>query len=519
MKNKVALIIRDGWGFRRQTDYNAIVQADTPNMDAYLSKYPYTMLVAAGEKVGLPAGYQGSSEVGHLNMGAGRIVIQELRRINDALADGSFYEKAAFKRVIANCKRNNSALHLMGLVQDEGVHAHQDHLFAIMRQAKQVGIKKLYIHFFADGRDTPPRSALGFLRTLNDKIPEYGLGEIATLMGRYYAMDRAQNWDLTSQAYRAITCAEGIRVKSAKEAIQRAYTDDKTPDHTQMVDEYIPPSIIGDYAGAADGDSVIHFNYRQDRAIQLTYAFIEDDYPAGRDKKFKLTYAGLTKYYDAFKDNILDALDSGSGMDNILGEVLSRHGVRQLRISETQKFKHVTSFFNGKLIKPFALEDRIEIKGTYDPAMFAVHPEMNAYDICKRVLPIIENGKYDLIVINFANCDMVGHTGDFEATKKAVSVVDECVGRVVSKNMACGYVSLVTADHGNAEEMFDYKVGLPKTSHTVNPVEFIYVADDYKNVSLRRDGILSDISPTILGVLGIKKPDDMTCSSLINLNA
>jgi 2,3-bisphosphoglycerate-independent phosphoglycerate mutase len=515
LKKNIVLIIRDGWGINPNPKYNAIINANTPNMDIFLKMYPNTILEAAGPAVGLPEGYQGSSEVGHLNIGAGRIVEQEITRINEAIKDKSFFEKPHFQRVIANCKSNKSPLHLMGLVQDAGVHAHQDHLFAIMKYAKEKNIKRLYIHFFSDGRDTAPRSALEFLQVLNKKMDEYQIGEIATLMGRYYSMDRGKNWHLTTQAYNALTKAEGIKVSSAEDAVKRAYREDKTPDGSLMTDEYIIPSIIGIFSGIKDGDSVIHFNYRQDRAIQLTMTFVDDKYPEERWKKLNIAYCGLTQYYDTFPFYILEPMSKGTGMKNILGEVISKEDLRQLRIAETQKFRHVTSFFNGKRIEPFPNEDRIEIKSDYDPAMFAEHPEMNAFDVTEEVISRIESGRYNLIVLNYANCDMVGHTGDYEAAKRAVEVVDECVGAVVKKILLHKGVALISADHGNAEEMIDYPTGLPKTSHTTNPVEFIYVAKEYKRVKLRPRGILSDIAPTILFLLGIDKPREMTSENLI----
>ncbi|MEW6096013.1 MAG: 2,3-bisphosphoglycerate-independent phosphoglycerate mutase [bacterium] len=508
MKRNIVLIIRDGWGINPNLEYNAVANAKTPNMNLFLKIYHNTVLDAAGLAVGLPAGYQGSSEVGHLNIGAGRIVEQELKRINDAIENGSFFENHNFQKAINNCKLNNSSLHLMGLVQDEGVHAHQEHLFAIMRYAKQQNIKKLFIHFFADGRDTPPQSALEFLNILNKKIDEYQIGTIATVMGRYYAMDRGENWALTTKAYDALTKAVGIKVDSPKEAIQKAYNN-------KITDEYIPPTIIGNFDGIKDNDSVIHFNYRQDRAIQLTKAFIEDDYPQHRWKKINIVYCGLTRYYDTFQFNILEAMDEEAGMSNLLGQVISDNGLTQLRIAETQKFRHVTSFFNGKLINPFLNEERIEIKSMYDPATFAEHPEMNAYDVTERVINEIDSNKFDVIILNFANCDMVGHTGNYESAIKAVEVVDECVGRVVEKVLSQGGIALVTSDHGNAEEMIDYQTGLPKTAHTKNPVEFIYIADDYQNIKLKNKGILSDIAPTILYLLGIEKPKEMSSESLI----
>ncbi len=508
MGKNIVLIIRDGWGINPRPEYNAVANAKTPNMDLFLKKYPQTVLEAAGESVGLPAGYQGSSEVGHLNIGAGRIVEQELKRINEAIKDGSFFKNINFQKAIVNCKNNKSCLHLMGLVQDEGVHAHQEHLFAIMKYAQQENIKNLYIHFFADGRDTPPKSALGFLRTLNEKINEYKIGEIATVMGRYYAMDRGANWNLTTTAYESLTRATGTRLSTAEEAIQTAYAQGLT-------DEYITPTIIGDFEGIKDGDSVIHFNYRQDRAIQLTRAFVDKDYPGQRERKLALTYCGLTRYYDTFPDYILEPMDESKGMSNLLGEVLSNHGLTQLRISETQKFRHVTSFFNGKLIEPYKFEERIEIKSMYDPKTFAQHPEMNAYDVTERVIKEINSGRFDFIVLNLANCDMVGHTGDYQVAIKAVEVVDECVGRVVETVLAQQGIALVTSDHGNAEEMLDYKTGLLKTAHTTNPVEFIYIADNYQEIKLKDKGILSDIAPTILYLLGIEKPEEMSSENLI----
>ncbi len=515
MRKNIVLIIRDGWGINPNPEHNAVANANTPNVDLFLKKYPNTVLGAAGVSVGLPEGYQGSSEVGHLNMGAGRIVKQELTRVNDSIKDGSFFKNSNFQRAINNCKANNSSLHVMGLVQDEGVHAHQNHLFAILKYARQQNIKKLYIHFFSDGRDTPPRSALGFLQILNKKIKEYQTGKIGTLMGRYYAMDRGENWHLTTQAYNALTKAEGIRVDSAERAITRAYDNDKAPDGLEMFDEYIPPSVIHDFSGIKDGDSVIHFNYRQDRAIQLTKAFVEEEYPGERRKKLSIVYCGFTRYYDTFRLNILGAIDETKEMRNLLGEIISRNGLRQLRISETQKFRHVTSFFNGKLIDPFENEERIEIKSVYDPATFGQHPEMNAPDVTEAVIKEIKSKRFAVIILNFANCDMVGHTGNYEAAIRAVEIVDKCVGRVVNAILAQEGIALVTADHGNVEEMIDYKTGLPKTSHTKNPVEFIYIAKDHETTRLKPKGILSSIAPTILYLLGIQQPADMSTENLI----
>jgi len=514
MQKSVVLIIRDGWGINPNTDHNAVKNAHTPNVDSLLRKYPNTILEASGKSVGLPEGYQGSSEVGHLNIGAGRIVEQEMTRIMHDIQDGSFFNSHIFQKAIKNVLNNNSSLHVMGLVQDEGVHAHQDHLFAIMKYAKEHDVKKLYIHFFADGRDTAPRSALGYIGAVEEKIKEYGIGEIATVIGRYYAMDRAKKWQLTTTAYNAITRAQGTKIENVKDAIQDAYKT-RTPNDKEMFDEYIPPLIVGNFKGIKDGDSVIHLNYRQDRAIQLTMAFVEDNYPGERWKKLDVVYCGLTRYYDTFPYNMLEPMDDRGGMDNLLGQILSQNGLRQIRISETQKFRHVTSFFNGKRIEPFPNEEQIEIKGIYDPATFADHPEMNAYDVTNEAVKRINSNEFSLMVINLANCDMVGHTGNYEAAKKAVEVVDECVGTIVEKVLSQNKIALITADHGNAEKMIDYKTNIPKTSHTKDPVEFIYVAEDYNNVKLIEKGILSDIAPTILYLLGIKQPTEMTSKNLI----
>ncbi|PKM98403.1 MAG: 2,3-bisphosphoglycerate-independent phosphoglycerate mutase [Elusimicrobia bacterium HGW-Elusimicrobia-3] len=512
---KVLLIIRDGWGMYRPDKFNAVVNAKTPVMRRLLKQYPNTVLEPAGESVGLPKGYQGSSEVGHLNIGAGRIVIQELKRIKDMIEDGTFFGRPALAAALDNCVAKGSALHLMGLVQDEGVHAHQDHLYSIMREAKKRGIKKVWIHFFSDGRDTPPRSALAFVKMLDEVIKETGNAAVGTLMGRYYAMDRGEKWPLVEATYNAITRAEGAKAVSAEAALNDAYASLKNPNGQPIVDEYIPPTIIGDYPGMNDGDSVIHFNFRQDRAIELTRAFVEDNYPGSRWKKMDVVYCGLTRYYDEFKFSALPPMDEGGGMNNLLGQIIAEKGLRQLRLAETQKFKHVTSFFNGKRTEPYKGEDQVEIKGSWDPATFGEHPEMDAPKVRERALQEIASEKYDFIVVNFANCDMVGHTGIYEATERAVEITDASVGMLTDEALKHGYTVMISSDHGNAEEMWDYKIDMPKTSHTVNPVEFIYVAKDADGVKLRPHGILSDIAPTVLQVMGLPQPADMTSKSLI----
>ncbi len=511
---KVVLIIRDGWGDAKPGKYNAVTNAKTPNMDKYLAKWPHTQIEASGEQVGLPAGYMGSSEVGHLNMGAGRIVVQELKRLKDTIEDGSLFKSAPFAAAIDNCVNNHKALHLMGLVQDEGVHAHQDHLFAILKYAAEKGIKQVYVHFFSDGRDTPPKSSIGFIRQLEGVIKECGVGQIATIQGRYYAMDRSENWELTDKAYNLIVHAQGAHAQTAEEAVQTDYDTLKTPDGGPMVDEYIPPTVLGDYKGMSEGDSVIFFNFRQDRAIQLTKAFIDPAYP-GKITRVPCVYCGLTKYYDSFPYNALPSMTDGGGMNNLLGQVISSAGLKQLRLAETQKFKHVTSFFNGKQIQPYEGEDRIEIKGRFDPATFAEHPEMEAYRVADEAVKQVEGGKYDFIVINFANGDMVGHTGNFASVVKAIEVVDECVGKVTEAALAKGYAVMITADHGNAEEMWDEKINMPKTAHTTNLVDFVYVNPDEPRVKMAATGNLGDIAVTVLQVMGLNKPADMTAKSLI----
>jgi 2,3-bisphosphoglycerate-independent phosphoglycerate mutase len=512
----VALIVRDGWGYREESKGNAVKAARTPNVDSYLANYPWVLIHASGEPVGLPDGYQGSSEVGHLNMGAGRIVIQELKRINDAMGDGSLYEAEDFKLLIEHSKTNNSRLHLMGLLQDEGVHAHCDQMFRIMHAARERGVGEIIVHIFTDGRDTPPRSALQYIDQLNGVMKEVGNCRVGTIMGRYYGMDRSKNWDLTDTAFECIVNASGRKAESAEAAVEKSYAKDKTPDSVDMFDEYIPPHVIGDYDGVRDGDSALHANFRQDRAIQLSMAFVEDDYPGRRSRRPDCLYIGLTRFYNEFPRFILGAIDSGGGMKNLLGEVISNKGLKQLRLAETQKYRHVTSFFNGKSTKPYPGEDQIEIKSRYDPATFASHPEMNAYDVRDKFLEIAKHGcDYAFILINFANCDMVGHTGDMAAATKAVEVVDECVGDCIKRLLELDAEILLTADHGNAEEMIDPKSERVKTSHSLNPVELIYISKNAENRKLKSGGKLADIAPTVLKLMNIDIPPDMTATQLI----
>ena len=512
----LCLIIRDGWGYSEKKEGNAVIAANTPNIDGYKSKYPWTLLECAGEPVGLPDGYQGSSEVGHLNMGAGRIVIQELKRIDDGLRTGELFEVANWKQLIANWLEHKSRLHLLGLLQDEGVHAHQEHLFKIMRRArKEYPEGPIIIHPFLDGRDTPPRSCLEYLATLKTVMQEVGGCTIGTVMGRYYGMDRSKNWKLTDMAYHCIVACEGRRFTDPETAVRESYHQDKTPDGVEMFDEYIPCYVIEGYDGIRDDDCVLHTNYRQDRAIQLSMAFMDPNYPGKLKTKPKVTYVGLTRYWDEFTEYMLGAMDKGGGMENLLGEVISNAGIRQLRIAETQKFRHVTSFFNGKTTTPYRNEDQVEVPSRFDAATFASHPEMEAYNVTEELLGRLRNTAYGFIVVNYANGDMVGHTGDMNAAIKAIQVVDQCVGKLVDHLLELDAHILITADHGNSEEMIDHQTGVTKTSHTLNPVELIYVAGDSPGRRLLDRGKLSDIAPTVLYLLGLEIPVEMTAQNLI----
>jgi 2,3-bisphosphoglycerate-independent phosphoglycerate mutase len=497
-------------------DGNAVAAAKTPNVDGYKQRFPWSRIACSGEAVGLPAGYQGSSEVGHLNMGAGRIVIQELKRIDDGLSSGELFRAPKWAAFVAAWKQGGGRLHLLGLLQDEGVHAHQEHLFKIMRRAREdFPAGEIILHPFLDGRDTPPRSTLEYLGRLGLEMQAVGNCRIGTLMGRYYAMDRSRNFKLTSQAYHTIVLAEGRKVASAEEAVRASYANDRTPDGVAMFDEYIPPYVLTGFDGVHDGDVVMHTNYRQDRAIQLTQAFVSADYPGERKTRPHVTYLGFTRYWDDFEDYLLGAMGEDGGMDHLLGEVISKAGLRQLRIAETQKFRHVTSFFNGKSTQPYPGEDQVDVPSRFDPATFASHPEMEAYGVTEDLLKRLQGNPYAFIAVNFANGDMVGHTGDFEAARKAIEVVDECLGKVVARLLELDAHILITADHGNAEQMVDYVTGMVKTSHTLNDVECIYVGRGAEKAKLRPQGKLSDIAPTVLELLGLPIPAEMTAESLL----
>jgi len=504
----IALLILDGWGVGRGDDpSNAIVQAGVPHITMMSELYPSTTLVCSGEAVGLPEGQMGNSEVGHLNIGAGRVVYQELTRISKSIRDGDFFTNPVLTAVMRTVKKNGSALHLMGLVSDGGVHSHSEHLYGLLEMAKKNDIATVYIHAFLDGRDVPPSSALEYIDALEKKAAEIGVGRIATISGRYYAMDRDKRWERTAKAYTALVSREGEKAPNARGAVKEAYARRET-------DEFVLPTVIdacGD-CGIREGDGVIFFNFRPDRARQLTRAFIDPDFAGFERRKgfFPLSFVTMTQYDEtfdipvAFKPHVLN---------HTLGQIFGEAGLTQLRIAETEKYAHVTYFFSGGEEKPFAGEDRVLIPSP-KVATYDLKPEMSALEVTDRVVAEIKSGKYDLVIMNYANGDMVGHSGILPAAMKAVTVVDECVGRVVEAMRSRGGMTCITADHGNAELMVDPETGVPFTAHTTNPVPFILVSERHRGASLR-SGMLADIAPTILELAAMAVPPEMTGRSLI----
>lgn len=497
-KAPIALLILDGWGFGREGDASdAISAANTPCMDALFKEYPNTRLSASGGAVGLPDGQMGNSEVGHLNIGAGRIVYQELTRITKAIKDGDFFTNPVLLAAADNAKKNGSALHLMGLLSDGGVHSHNTHLYALLRFAKQQGIKRVYVHAFLDGRDVPPSSAAGFVEELEQKMAAIGVGKIATVAGRYYAMDRDKRWERVEKAYRAMVCREGVHAADAKSAIEASYAEGIT-------DEFVLPTVIDGGEAIKEGDSVIFFNFRPDRARQLTRTFSDASFdgfvrPNGC---FALYFATMTQYEESLD---VEVAYRPQYLTNTLGEVIANAGLKQLRIAETEKYAHVTFFFNGGNEVPSVGEDRILVPSP-KVATYDLQPEMSAYGVTEKVIAEIEKGAYDFIILNFANGDMVGHTGVFEAAVKAVETVDTCVGRVVDAMLAIGGIVCVTADHGNADQMVDSVTGEPFTAHTTNQVPFIVCGAGEGTLS---EGKLADIAPTMLGLVGMTCPEEM----------
>ena len=503
------LMILDGWGIGSQDDGNAIFQAKTPNIRDLLKTYPQTQLECYGEAVGLPDGIMGNSEVGHLNIGAGRVVYQDLLRIDLAIRNGSFLNNPAFNSVLSKVKSNQSALHLMGLVSDGGVHSQLKHLFALIQMAKNKGLENVYIHVILDGRDTPPDSGLRYTQELVDYIHGIGFGEIASVCGRYYAMDRDTRWDRIEKAYRLYVSGEGIEEKDPIQAIQNAYAKGQT-------DEFVQPIRItseNQNSGIIkDKDGVIFFNFRADRAREITRALTDPEFREFSRNPFPNVseYVCMTQYDANFSLPVAFAPEQ---LKDILGEVLSKNGVKQLRIAETEKYAHVTYFFNGGEEKPFPLEDRCLVPSPREVATYDQKPEMSAPEVTNQLMARLAEDKYDFIVLNFANMDMVGHTGIIPAAIKACEVLDQCIGRIIPEVLKKKGTVLITADHGNAETMRDGR-NRPHTAHTLNPVPFLLVNDRLKETALKK-GILADIAPTILQLMGLEVPEAMTGSSLI----
>ena len=510
MKKTVVLTIMDGFGINTPDNaVNAIYAAKTPCLDKIFKECPTTEIGASGMDVGLPDGQMGNSEVGHTNIGAGRVVYQELTRITKAANDGELQNNEALCHAIENCKKNKSALHLMGLLSDGGVHSHIEHLYALIQMAKDAGLAEVYVHALLDGRDVPPASGADFVAALQQKMAEIGVGKLATVAGRYYGMDRDTRWDRVEKFYSACVYGDGIMADDAVSAIKKSY-ETVDSDGKNLTDEFVIPTVIAGGKAIADNDSVIFFNFRPDRAREITRTFVDDDF-AGFERKGgrkNVFYVCMTQY-DATMPNVEVAFKPQT-LNNTLGEYLSKNGMTQLRIAETEKYAHVTFFFNGGKEVEYAGEDRILVKSpavaTYD-----LQPEMSAVPVCDKVVEAIKSGKYDVIILNFANCDMVGHTGFFDAAVKAVETVDACVGRVVEATTEIGGVVLITADHGNAARMVDTD-GSPFTAHTTNPVPFSVVGYPCK---LREGGRLCDISPTILRILGLAQPEEMDGKSII----
>ncbi len=493
----------DGFGNAESGKANAISAAATPNLDRIFAENPRSALKASGLAVGLPDGQMGNSEVGHTNIGAGRVVFQDLPRISLAIEDGSFFKNKELLAACENCKKYGSALHLMGLMSDGGVHSHKDHVWGLLELAKREGLSKVYVHCFLDGRDVSPTSGAGFVAECEEKCRELGIGKVATLMGRFYAMDRDNRWERVERAYNAITFGEGIATDNAEAAVRKSYEDGKT-------DEFVEPTVVGDYAGVSENDSVIFFNFRPDRAREITRTFVDESFDGfnRRNGYFKVFYVCMTQY-DAAMPNVRIAFAPES-LENTFGEYISSIGIKQLRIAETEKYAHVTFFFNGGVEKMYEGEDRILVNSP-KVATYDLQPEMSAFEVCDKVVEAIEKQIYDVIILNFANCDMVGHTGIFDAAKTAVETVDTCVGRVVEAVSACGGISVITADHGNADKMLEEDGVSPFTAHTTNEVPFVIVGADVK----LRDGKLCDIAPTMLDLMGINQPSEMTGESLI----
>jgi 2,3-bisphosphoglycerate-independent phosphoglycerate mutase len=506
-KKPVMLMILDGFGLTDKVEGNAVKAAYKPNFDKIYKSYPHTRLGASGLNVGLPEGQMGNSEVGHLNIGSGRIIYQELTRITKEIEEGNFFKNTAFIDAMDKAAKNNSSLHLLGLLSDGGVHSHIYHLKALLKLAKEKGLTKVYLHAFMDGRDTPPSSGIKYMTEIEDYMKEIGCGKVATVAGRYYAMDRDKRWERVELAYDAMVYGKGEMGSSALEVIEKSYHDNKT-------DEFILPTIILEdgvpTATIKDNDSIIFFNFRPDRAREITRALNDKEFDGFKRNNLSLNYVCMTQY-DKTIENVEIAYKPES-YTNTLGEYVSKKGMKQLRIAETEKYAHVTFFFNGGVEAPNEGEDRALIASP-KVATYDLKPEMSCFEVTEELLNRIDSDVYDMIILNFANPDMVGHTGIFEAAKKAIEAVDVCIGKVVDRILEKDGTVFITADHGNAEQMIDYSTGDPMTAHTTDEVPFIYVSKDAK--PLRDHGILADIAPTMLQVMKLEVPQEMTGESLI----
>ncbi len=508
-KKPVVLMVLDGYGLSSNPEGNAIAMAQTPVMDKLMKECPFVEGQASGMAVGLPDGQMGNSEVGHMNIGAGRIIYQDLTRITKAIEDGDFFQNEVLLQAMENCKKNNSDLHLWGLLSDGGVHSHITHLYGLLEMAKKNGLSNVYVHAFLDGRDTPPASGKSFVEALQQKMDEIGVGKIASLSGRYYAMDRDNNWDRVEKAYNSLVKGEGVQATDAVQAMADSYANDVT-------DEFVLPTVIVENGAPLSvvkpNDSVIFFNFRPDRAREMTRAFCDDKF-TGFDRQFlPLTFVCF-KDYDETIPNKLIAFQKEE-ITNTFGEFLAANGLKQLRLAETEKYAHVTFFFNGGVEDPNVDEFRLLVNSPKDVATYDLKPEMSAPEVGMDLVEAIKSDKYDVIVINFANPDMVGHTGVIPAAVKAVERVDELVGEAVKAVEETDGVMFICADHGNAEKMLDYETGKPHTAHTTNPVPFILV-NAGEGVSLREGGCLADIAPTLIDIMGLEQPKEMTGKSLI----
>ena len=499
----IAIIIMDGFGISPTQEGNAIANARKPNLERLWKEYPTTTLKASGLAVGLPRGQMGNSEVGHLNLGGGRIVYQDLTRISLAVENGTFASNPVLHEAMNLARKGDSKLHLIGLLSDGGVHSHITHLYALLEMARSMDLSRVFVHAILDGRDVPPRSALGYFRDLEEKFSQTGTGSTATVSGRYYTMDRDRRWERVEKAYRCLVYGEGLRAESAEEAVRKGYDRGEN-------DEFIMPTVVDERGMVDDGDSIIFFNFRPDRAREITRAFVDKDFQEFATKPIRVHYTCMTQY-----DATLNAPVAfpAENLTDTLGEVVSRAGLKQLRIAETEKYAHVTYFFNGGKEEVNPGEDRVLIPSP-KVATYDLQPQMSAYEVRDELLARLDSGRYDLVVLNFANPDMVGHTGIFEAAVKAVEVVDGCVGEIVNRILSLGGAVLLTADHGNAEKMQDSDTGQPHTAHTTNPVPISLITSDRKSYRLREDGILADVAPTALELMHIPQPEAMTGRTL-----